>query len=79
MDNYDIKFQLPSGEWQELHLTSQQLIEALIEKGTDNILPILVTAIEFSSKSQCGKTIKSTILNHNGHKTLTEIEYCGGL
>jgi hypothetical protein len=74
MDNLNIKYQLPSGEWHELELDSVQLVEALVEKGADGVLPMLVTTLKISSKSQCGKTVKTTLLNKAEFGALTEIE-----
>ena len=74
MDNLSITYQLPSGENHELELSQTEIIEALIEKGADGVLPMLVTNIELSSKSQCGKSVKTTILNHGEFAALVEIE-----
>jgi hypothetical protein len=74
MNNLNIKYQLPSGEWHELSLDSQKIIEALIEKGTDGVMPFLVTTVELSTRSQCGKSVKITLLNNSEFNALTEIE-----
>lgn len=72
--NLGIKYQLPSGEWHKLELKPQQLIEALIGKGADGVLPMLVTTLELSSTSKCGKTVKTTLINQSDFRALTEIE-----
>ena len=70
----EIKYQLPSGEWHLLELQEQDIIEALVEKGADGVLPMLVTTLEISNKSTCGKSVKTTLLNQSEFKALTEIE-----
>ena len=72
--NLNIKYQLPSGEWHKLELEPQQIIEALIDKGADGVLPMLVTTLEISSISKSGEMVKTTLLNQNEFKALTEIE-----
>lgn len=74
MENLDIKFQLPSGEYKSLPLSGQEIIEALVEKGAEGVLPMLVTNIEITSTSRCGKKVTTTILNQNEIGALTEIE-----
>lgn len=74
MNNLNFKYQLPSGEWLELSLDNQKIIEALMEKEADGIIPSLVTAVELSTRSQCGKSVKITLLNNSEFDALTEIE-----
>ena len=70
----EIKYQLPSGEWHQMELNEQEIIEALVEKGADGVLPMLVTTLEIKNSSTCGKHVKTTLLNSSEFKALTEIE-----
>ena len=70
----EIKYQLPSGEWHQIDLSEQDIIEALIEKGADGVLPMLVTTLEILNSSTCGKQVKTTLLNNSEFKAVTEIE-----
>ena len=73
MDNFSIKFQLPSGEVSELGITATELISTLIESHAEGVFPMAVTNIQFESKSQCGKTVTTRILNNDEFPALTEI------
>ena len=72
--NMKLKYQLPSGEWHSLELSNQEIIEALVEKGVDGMLPMLVTTLEITNQSSCKKNVKTTLLNAEGFEALTEIE-----
>lgn len=73
MNNLNIKYQLPSGEWHILPLNSQQIIEALIEKAGEGVLPILVTCIEITSNIESGKVVRTTLLNNIKFDAVSEI------